>query len=142
MKLGWVTISVKNMDESLKFYLETVGMVLNRRQAAGPGMELAFLGDGQTQIELVCNQAIAELEVGKTMSLGFEVDSIDKKMASLEVQGIKILDGPIKPNPHIQFFLSQTPMATKFSFLKICKDMIASSAFFRLKACLEPDLPL
>ncbi|MGD9473873.1 MAG: VOC family protein [Eubacteriaceae bacterium] len=118
MKLGWVTISVKNMDESLKFYLETVGMVLNRRQAAGPGMELAFLGDGQTQIELVCNQAIAELEVGKTMSLGFEVDSIDKKIASLEAQGIKILDGPIKPNPHIQFFFVSDPNGYKIQFFE------------------------
>ncbi|WKY45652.1 VOC family protein [Eubacteriaceae bacterium ES2] len=118
MNLGWVTINVKNMDESLKFFTETVGMALNHRQVAGPSMELAFLGDGETQIELVCNQAISELKVGKTMSLGFEVDSVDEKIAALEAQGIKILEGPIKPNPHIQFFFVLDPNGYKIQFFE------------------------
>ncbi len=46
MKFCWCTITVKDMEESLKFYQEVVGLKLNRRFEAGPGVEIAFLGDG------------------------------------------------------------------------------------------------
>ena len=50
MKFCWSTLRVKNMDESLKFYEEVVGLILDKRFNAGPGMEIAFLGDGETKV--------------------------------------------------------------------------------------------
>jgi lactoylglutathione lyase len=44
MTFLWTTISVRKMEESLKFYQEVVGLPLNRRFEAGPGMEISFLG--------------------------------------------------------------------------------------------------
>ena len=36
MKFCWVTITVKNMEESLRFYQEIVGLTIDRRFQAGP----------------------------------------------------------------------------------------------------------
>ena len=52
------------MEESLKFYQEIVGLPLNRRFAAGPGVEIAFLGDDGTKVELICSEKIKEVNIG------------------------------------------------------------------------------
>ena len=44
------------MEESLKFYQEIVGLNLVRRFNAGPNTEIAFLGDGETKVELMCHK--------------------------------------------------------------------------------------
>lgn len=43
MKLAWVTVTVKDMDESILFYTDIVGLTVDSRRPAGPGVELAFL---------------------------------------------------------------------------------------------------
>ena len=68
------------MEESLKFYQDIVGLKLNKRYAAGPGVELAFLGEGETQVELMFRQGAAA-PTGGGVSLGFEVESVDEKMS-------------------------------------------------------------
>ena len=40
MKFCWCTIGVKDMDASVKFYQEIVGLHISRRFAAGPGLEM------------------------------------------------------------------------------------------------------
>ncbi|SNS29431.1 Glyoxalase/Bleomycin resistance protein/Dioxygenase superfamily protein [Anaerovirgula multivorans] len=49
MKFCWCTITVKNMEDSLKFYQEIVGLSISGRFQAGPGMENSFLGDDLTK---------------------------------------------------------------------------------------------
>jgi lactoylglutathione lyase len=43
MKFCWSTLKVKNLEESLKFYHEIVGLKTNKRFNAGPGRKIAFL---------------------------------------------------------------------------------------------------
>ena len=52
MKFCWSTLTVNNLEESLKFYQEIIGLPIDRRFKAGPGVEIAFLGDGETKLEL------------------------------------------------------------------------------------------
>ena len=49
MKFCWSTLMVKNLEESLKFYKEIVGLNVSNRFNAGTGVEIAFLGDGETK---------------------------------------------------------------------------------------------
>lgn len=116
MKFCWTTIRVKNMEESLKFYQEVVGLTLDRRFSAGPGAEIAFLGDGETKVELMSNGASGEVDIGQDISLGFEVNSLDEMIAFAKSKGIAIHSGPFQPNPHVKFFFVKDPNGLKIQF--------------------------
>ncbi|MBC3798577.1 VOC family protein [Acetobacterium tundrae] len=118
MNLSWVTLTVKNIDESLNFYTEVVGLTLASRRPAGPQMELAFLGDGETKLELVCNQAVTEFDMGQSISLGFAVASVDETMAALQEKGIAIHSGPFQPAPYIRFFFITDPNGLKIQLIE------------------------
>lgn len=118
MAFLWTTVNVKNMEESLKFYQEIVGLPLDRRFGAGPGTEICFLGDGETKLELICSEKTESVNLGTDISLGFQVDSVDEKIAFLEGKSIKLLSGPISPNPHTKFFFVLDPNGLKIQFVE------------------------
>lgn len=118
MKFCWSTLSVKNMEESLRFYQEIIGLKLNRREQAGPGVELAFLGDGDTEIELISVACKKEIQVGQDISWGFEVESLDQLLDLMKEKEIPLLSGPYQPNPHIRFFYILDPNGLKIQFVE------------------------
>jgi lactoylglutathione lyase len=118
MKFCWTTLMVKDLDESIKFYKEIVGLEVNRRFNAGPEMEIAFLGDGETKVELMCNKAIKAVDLGQDISLGFEVTTLDEIMDLVKEKGIEIHSGPFQPNPHIKFFNILDPNGLKIQFVE------------------------
>lgn len=50
MKYLWTTLQVSNMDQSLDFYQNIMGLTCNERHPAGPGMELAFWETGKRKL--------------------------------------------------------------------------------------------
>ena len=116
MKFLWTTILVNNMDESLKFYEEILGLKLADRFQAGPGMEISFLGEGETKIELICNENLKKLDAGNRVTLGFNVESLDERIQFVKDKGINIITGPIQPNPRIKYFIIQDPNGVKIQF--------------------------
>ena len=116
MKFGWTTIRVNNMEESLKFYQEIVGLTIDRRFHAGLETEIVFLGDGETKIELIATQQGDVVNIGQDISLGFEVDSVDEMMAFVKEKGIDIHSGPFEPTPHVKFFYVLDPNGLKIQF--------------------------
>ena len=118
MAFLWTTITVGNMEESLEFYQEIVGLPLERRFSAGPKGEIAFLGDGETKVELICSESGRDANIGSDISLGFAVDSVEEKIAFLEKKGIKLHSGPFSPNPHVKFFFVQDPNGLRIQFVE------------------------
>ena len=116
MKFLWTTILVNNMDESLEFYEEIVGIKLVDRFPAGPGMEISFLGEGETKVELICNEKLKELDAGSRVTLGFKVESLEEKINFIKEKGINIITGPIQPNPSIKYFIIKDPNGVKIQF--------------------------
>lgn len=116
MKFCWSTLRVKNLEESLNFYQEIIGLGLFRRFKAGPETEIAFLGDGETKIELIYtgNQ---DIKVGSDISWGFEVESVDEKMEFIKNKGLEI-EGPFSPNPATKFFYIKDPNGLKIQFVQ------------------------
>lgn len=110
---------VKNMEESLEFYNEIVGLSINRRLQAGQGVEIAFLGDGETKVELICNESIKEIDIGKDISLGFEVNSVDEMMQFVNKKKVDIHSGPFQPNPNTKFFYVLDPNGLKIQFVEV-----------------------
>lgn len=118
MKFCWTTLSVKNMEESLAFYQDIVGLPLNRRFAAGPGTEICFLGDGETKIELICNENKKEVNFGQDISLGFTVGSVDTMIELIKAKGLEVHSGPFEPNPHVKFFFVLDPNGLRIQFVE------------------------
>ena len=104
------------MDESLKFYEEIVGLKMTERFQAGPGMEISFLGEGETKVELIYNEKFKKLDAGNRVTLGFKVESLDEKINFIKEKGIKIITGPIEPNPSIKYFIIKDPDGVKIQF--------------------------
>jgi len=116
MSFCWVTITVNSMEESLKFYQEIVGLPVNRRFKPDTETEIAFLGEGETKIELLYDPNRKISDNLKGISLGFKVDSVDEKIDFLNKKGIKITAGPVQPNPYIKFFFIKDPNGVNIQF--------------------------
>lgn len=118
MKFCWCTITVDNMENSLKFYQEIVGLPLNRRFAAGLGTEISFLGDGETKVELICDPKHKAPGKVEGISLGFEVKSIDEMIKFIKEKGLEVESGPYQPNPHVKFFYVRDPDGVSIQFVE------------------------
>lgn len=118
MKFCWSTLTVKNMEESLRFYQDIVGLKISRRFNAGPETEIAFLGEGDTLIELICNRKHPEVNAGEDISWGFEVDSLDRIISLLKQKGIAEISGPFQPNPKVKFIYVRDPNGMKIQFVE------------------------
>ncbi|PKL08329.1 MAG: glyoxalase [Spirochaetae bacterium HGW-Spirochaetae-7] len=118
MKYCWTTITVREMQRSLAFYQDIIGLKLVRRMQPNPDMEIVFLGEGETQVELIWNKATKDVGFGKDISLGFVVESMGKVNELLASKGIPILSGPFQPNPSIRFIYIQDPDGLKVQLVE------------------------
>ena len=118
MNFCWVTIKVQNMYRSLMFYQDIVGLSLNQHFHAGGGMEIAFLGSGETQVELIKDENSEPFMENYGVSLGFQVSSLDDMMHAVDEKGVKIHSGPFFPNPSVGFFYVQDPDGFMIQFVE------------------------
>ena len=93
-----------------------MGLRLTRRFNETPGTDLAFLGDGPTQLELIVGKG--EPFEGHGVALGFMVDSLEDKMAFVKEQGIAIHSGPFAPSARTRFFFVQDPDGMLVQFVE------------------------
>ncbi len=121
MKFCHCTVMVKNIEDSLKFYQKIVGLPLTRRFMSGPAKEIVFLGSGETQVELIEDKEKPEIRHSENISLGFEVVSVDEKMAFINEKGLKVHSGPFQPNPNVRFFYVTDPDGLKIQFIEYMK---------------------
>jgi lactoylglutathione lyase len=121
MKFCWATISVKDMAKSLQFYQELIGLPVVRTMKPNPGMEIAFLGTGDTQVELIYNSKAEAVSFGKDICLGFEVESLEKITGVLKSRNIPVDSGPFQPNPNIRFLYVLDPDGLKIQFVENIK---------------------
>ncbi|OPL09748.1 MAG: glyoxalase [Firmicutes bacterium ML8_F2] len=118
MKFCWVTISVQDMKKSLDFYQNIVELTISERLNPGEGMEIVFLGDGETKVELLYNPKHPKIENPQGISLGFEVDSLDQQLKLIKEQGIGVTGGPYQPNPNTKFFFVRDPNGVSIQFVE------------------------
>jgi len=118
MKFLWSTLVVNNIEEAVKFYTEAVGLKEARRMKTPQGTEIVFLGEGETQVELMESMEKKHINMGSDISLGFSVDSVDAKIAELKGNGIAIHSGPFQPAPYVKFFYVLDPDGLKIQFVE------------------------
>lgn len=104
MQLLHTMIRVNNLDESLKFYCDALGMnLLRKNDYPGGEFTLAFVGYGHeknnTVIELTHNWGTSSYEQGNAFGhLAIGVDDIYKVCDELKAKGVKVVReaGPMK----------------------------------------------
>lgn len=109
---------VKNLEESIEFYRDIVGLPLVRRFPAGGGMEIAFLGEGETLVELIHKDNLEDINIGRDIALGFSVENLDETMEFVKKKGIAIHSGPFQPNPTTRFFYVLDPNGLRIQFIE------------------------
>ena len=104
MRLLHTMIRVNNLEESLKFYCDALGMKLLRNKDYPSGeFTLAFVGYGNEKdnsvIELTYNWGTSSYDLGNAFGhLAIGVDDIYKTCAELKTKGVKVVrePGPMK----------------------------------------------
>ncbi|NJN75816.1 MAG: lactoylglutathione lyase [Synechococcaceae cyanobacterium RL_1_2] len=113
MRMLHTMLRVKNLDESLAFYCNILGMKL-LRQKDYPGGEftLAFVGYGDekdhTVLELTYNWGVDDYDLGNAYGhIALEVDDIYAACDRIKAQGGKVVrePGPMKHGTTIIAFI-------------------------------------
>ena len=88
-------MAVADMDESIKFYTEVLGLEIDSQHNPYPGLRITLLkAEGDAMIELIEGEETPQ----KTglFSVGIEVEDINTKVKELKTKGAKIIRGPIE----------------------------------------------
>ena len=120
MRFCWSTLNVRNLEESVKFYTDIIGLEVVREFSAGP-LKIVFLGKGETEIELICDGKSRDINVGIDISWGFEVESLDDALALISNNKIKVEEGPIQPTPDVRYFFIKDPNGMKIQLIENVK---------------------
>ena len=110
MNFCWITLNVKSMEESLKFYNELLGIKIFSRFSPNSGVDIAMIGENdKPKIELIYDKGNNSKIESRGISIGFEVKSLDETMKYIKSKGIIIKRGPISPSPKVKFFFIEDP---------------------------------
>lgn len=95
-KVEHIGIMVSDLERSIKWYTDVLGLSLRRRVRLGDTVELAFLTLGGTaEIELVWRAGAARAGDGQVSHLAFTVDDVAAAMEHLRSRGVELLsDAP------------------------------------------------
>ena len=108
MHFEQLTLMVRNLETSIKFYETITELTISRRFQAGDG-EIAFLtnASGETEIELVCMPQMAKFE-GKGFFICFTTDKLDAMHELIHARGLKPSDIR-EPDEENRYFYAYDP---------------------------------
>jgi lactoylglutathione lyase len=88
---------VNDLERTVKFYQDALGLTVARRHTSPRGAQLAFLATPNSDEEIeICqlpNSPGVQVQPD-LMHLAFEVDDLNAFAAQLEKKGFKLSDGP------------------------------------------------
>jgi lactoylglutathione lyase len=103
---------VSDMEKSLKFYRDILGMKIVEQKTSPRGSKLVFLrfpGTG-CRLELCAFPDSGKIEVPEDLvHLAFEVESLENCILKLEKSGIPITEGPIESSNDTRFIFTEDP---------------------------------
>ncbi|TBL80678.1 VOC family protein [Paenibacillus thalictri] len=94
-KLEHIGLFVNDMDASVRFYSEVIGLKLVHRARLEDGVELGFMsfeGSDNIEIELIGRGSSDKPDNGKVHHIAFTVSDIEAEVERLKGLGVKLLD--------------------------------------------------
>ncbi|MDK2919433.1 MAG: methylmalonyl-CoA/ethylmalonyl-CoA epimerase [Candidatus Petromonas sp.] len=100
LKVDHIGIAVKNLDETLKFYTEALGLELHGTETVEEQkVKVAFLPVGDTEVELLESTApdgpiarFIEKKGEGIQHVAFRVENIEEAIAHMKEKGFRMID--------------------------------------------------
>jgi len=111
-KLLHTRMRVSDMDETLGFYTNVLGLEVMERKTSPRGSHLAFLKvpNSEELIELASYPPSGPVKVQEDLvHLAFQVESLEETMKVLADKGIPITDGPTVSSSGSRFIFIDAP---------------------------------
>ncbi len=103
---------VSDMDQTIAFYTQVLGLEVVERHTSPRGSHLAFLcvPNSEELIELCSFPPSGPVKVQEDLvHLAFQVDNLDETISALNSKGIRITDGPTKSSSGSRFIFIDAP---------------------------------
>jgi len=103
---------VSDMEETIRFYCEILGLEVIERKVSPRGSHLAFLAvpNSDELIELCSFPASGPVQVDEDLvHLAFEVDNMDETIQDLTHKHVSITDGPTHTSSGSRFIFIDAP---------------------------------
>jgi lactoylglutathione lyase len=111
-KLLHTRMRVSDMDQTIAFYANVLGLEVLERKVSPRGSHLAFLRvpNSEELIELCSFPPSGPVKVQEDLvHLAFQVESLDAAITALQQQGIRITDGPTQTSSGSRFIFIDAP---------------------------------
>ena len=111
-KLLHTRMRVSDMDETIAFYRDVLGLEVLERKTSPRGSHLAFLAvpNSEELIELCSFPPSGPVKVQEDLvHLAFEVENLDETIRALTAKQIKITDGPTRSSSGSRFIFIDAP---------------------------------
>ena len=111
-KLLHTRMRVSDIEQTIRFYTEVLGLEVLERKTSPRGSHLAFLRvpNSEELIELCSFPASGPVKVQEDLvHLAFQVDSLDDTIRGLADRGVAITDGPTITTSGSRFIFIDAP---------------------------------
>jgi lactoylglutathione lyase len=111
-KLLHTRMRVSDMEQTIRFYTDVLGLEVLERKVSPRGSHLAFLKvpNSEELIELTSFPPSGPVKVQEDLvHLAFQVESLDDTLASLNAKGVKVTDGPTTSSSGSRFIFIDAP---------------------------------
>ena len=125
-KLLHTRMRVSDMDQTIRFYTDVLGLEVLEQKVSPRGSHLAFLKvpNSEELIELASFPPSGPVRVQEDLvHLAFQVDSIDDTIATLTVKEIRITDGPTTSSSGSRFIFIDAPDGYEVELIERPPDM-------------------
>lgn len=111
-KLLHTRMRVSDIDQTIAFYTDILGLEVLERKTSPRGSHLAFLRvpNSDELIELCSFPPSGPVKVQEDLvHLAFQVENLDDTIATLKQKGVTITDGPTKTSSGSRFIFIDAP---------------------------------
>lgn len=111
------TILVNNLEKSIEFYNNLIGLEIVNKMEMG-AKQLVFLGAGETKVELIYTGEEHTNPENMNISIGFACDDLDESIKLLTNSGYAPITDIIKINEFVRFTFFKDPDGFKVQIVE------------------------
>lgn len=128
-KINHIGIAVNSIEEAIPFYRDNLGMAFGGiEEVAEQKVKVAFFSVGESKIELL-EPTSAESPVAKFLEkngpgmhhVAYEVQDLQAELASLEKQGVRLIDSKPRLGAHGTLIAFVHPKSSNGVLTELCQ---------------------